>query len=237
MKKSVWFISGGLLVAFLLYAWQFPHFNSLSWNIRQEYGRAGYKMMCVTHERLCVVTSLRYSVMILLASSIVAPAIDMTTWLFAVDSLPVNAYFVYLSYQFYRQRDAQSSRKLFRYSLIHLPLLFTLMVLHRQMKSEPQAETSSTNEQIPVPMWLNRFSIVDVSQWFVFSHEQTQCSLLLFRFHRSLLLFECLDYNCVCTRNDMCFQVVADRRVRIEDLIVSCRRTFDSFWTFQRWNI
>ncbi|CAF0757679.1 unnamed protein product [Adineta ricciae] len=144
--------SGALLLAFLLYAWQFPHFNSLSWNIRREYDRAGYKMMCVSHERLCLATSLRYSVMILLSCSLIAPAIDMTTWLFALDTLPVNGYLIYLSYKFYRQRDAQSSRKLFRYSLIHLPLLFTLMVIHRQVKSQTHPSSSSRNELIPVPM-------------------------------------------------------------------------------------
>lgn len=142
--------SGALLLAFLLYAWQFPHFNSLSWNIRREYARAGYQMMCVSHERLCLVTSLRYSIMILLSCSVVAPAIDMTTWLFALDTLPVNGYLIYLSYQFYRQRDAQSSRKLFRYSLIHLPLLFTLMVIHRQIKT--QDSPTSTSDLIAVPM-------------------------------------------------------------------------------------
>ncbi|CAF0747813.1 unnamed protein product [Adineta ricciae] len=144
--------SGALLLAFLLYAWQFPHFNSLSWNIRREYDRAGYKMMCVSHERLCLATSLRYSIMILLSCSFIAPAIDMTTWLFALDTLPVNGYLIYLSYKFYRQRDAQSSRKLFRYSLIHLPLLFTLMVIHRQVKSQTHPSSPSRNELIPVPM-------------------------------------------------------------------------------------
>ena len=92
--------------------------------------------------------------MIFLACSFVAPAIDMTTWLFALDSLPVNFYLIYLSYQFYRHRDAQSSRKLFRYSLIHLPLLFTLMVIHRQVKAEEEKQKNalSTDELRPVPV-------------------------------------------------------------------------------------
>lgn len=140
------------MLAFLLYAWQFPHFNSLSWNIRREYARAGYKMMCVSHERLCLVTSLRYSILILLSCSFIAPSIEMTTWLFALDTLPVNFYLIYLSYQFYRQRDAQSSRKLFRYSLIHLPLLFTLMVIHRQVKTQVHSTETSNNDLTPVPM-------------------------------------------------------------------------------------
>ena len=40
--------AGGLLVGAVLYTWQFPHFNALSWNLRSDYSRAGYKMMAVT---------------------------------------------------------------------------------------------------------------------------------------------------------------------------------------------
>ncbi|CAF0957578.1 unnamed protein product [Didymodactylos carnosus] len=135
--------SGALVLAYLLYAWQFPHFNSLSWNIRTEYGRAGYKMMCVSHERLCLITSLRYSIMITLCCSLLTPYIDMTTWLFAFDTLPINLYLIYLSYDFYKKQDSQSSRRLFRYSLIHLPLLLTLMVIHRKVKMSISPPSSS----------------------------------------------------------------------------------------------
>ena len=40
---------GAWLLAALLYAWQFPHFNALSWNLRKDYARAGYRIMAVTH--------------------------------------------------------------------------------------------------------------------------------------------------------------------------------------------
>ena len=32
------FVLGGIL-----FAWQFPHFNSLSWNLRPDYSKAGYR--------------------------------------------------------------------------------------------------------------------------------------------------------------------------------------------------
>lgn len=38
-----------LLLGLLLYSWQFPHFNALSWNLRPDYSRAGYRMMAVTN--------------------------------------------------------------------------------------------------------------------------------------------------------------------------------------------
>lgn len=48
-----------LVLAALLYCWQFPHFNALSWNLRSDYTRAGYRVMCAVNQRLCRLTSLR----------------------------------------------------------------------------------------------------------------------------------------------------------------------------------
>jgi protoheme IX farnesyltransferase len=41
--------AGALVLGGVLYAWQFPHFNALSWNLRSDYSRAGYRMMAVTN--------------------------------------------------------------------------------------------------------------------------------------------------------------------------------------------
>lgn len=48
-----------LVLAAILYCWQFPHFNALSWNLRADYTRAGYRVMCAVNQRLCRFTSLR----------------------------------------------------------------------------------------------------------------------------------------------------------------------------------
>jgi len=42
-------VPGAYIMAGILYAWQFPHFNALSWNLRPDYSRAGYRMMSVTN--------------------------------------------------------------------------------------------------------------------------------------------------------------------------------------------
>lgn len=39
---------GAVVLSVILYSWQFPHFNALSWNLRPDYSRAGYRMMAVT---------------------------------------------------------------------------------------------------------------------------------------------------------------------------------------------
>ncbi|XP_065353791.1 protoheme IX farnesyltransferase, mitochondrial [Cloeon dipterum] len=133
---------GALLLAGLLYAWQFPHFNALSWNLRPDYSRAGYRMMSVTHPALCRRVALRYSVAIM-AMSCAAPLLNVTTWTFAVDSVPVNAYLVYLAWRFYKDSDSKSSRKLFRYSLIHLPALLILLLISKKHSGGNNAAASS----------------------------------------------------------------------------------------------
>lgn len=86
---------GAWIMAGILYAWQFPHFNALSWNLRPDYSRAGYRMMAVTNPGLCRRTALRYTA-VLTGLSYLAPILNVTHWWFAVASTPLNVYFLYL---------------------------------------------------------------------------------------------------------------------------------------------
>lgn len=130
--------SAALCLAAILYSWQFPHFNGLSWNLRGDYSKAGYRVMCVTNERLCRVTSIRHSLALVGLCSVVAPLTNLTTITFALDSLPVNAYMCWLAYKFYSAPDASNSRRLFFYSLFYLPLIMILMVVSNYGRSDVQ---------------------------------------------------------------------------------------------------
>lgn len=134
--------AGAGILAGLLYMWQFPHFNALSWNLRKEYSRAGYRMMCVTHPALCKRVTVRYSLG-LLALCNAAPMLDVTSWAFAVDSLPLNLYMIYLSCKFYKEGDASSARKLFRFSLIYLPVIMAFLLIAK--KPPPSKHSDQTH--------------------------------------------------------------------------------------------
>ena len=123
--------SGALVLAGILYAWQFAHFNALSWGLRGDYSRAGYRMMAVTNPGLCRRVALRYSVAMVPICAM-APVCDVTTWWFAVDSLPLNGWLIFLAWRFYWDSDFKSSRKLFHFSLFHLPLLMGLMLVNKK---------------------------------------------------------------------------------------------------------
>lgn len=129
---------GALVLGSFLYSWQFPHFNALSWNLREDYSRGGYRMMSVTHPDMCRRVALRHSLG-LIPLSILAPALDVTTWTFPVVSLPINLYISYLAARFYYKGD--SARKLFFCSLWHLPMLL-LLALTCKKYSRSQEETA-----------------------------------------------------------------------------------------------
>ncbi|XP_070579775.1 protoheme IX farnesyltransferase, mitochondrial-like [Ptychodera flava] len=122
---------GAWLLAAFLYSWQFPHFNALSWNLRGDYSRGGYRMMAMTDPALCKRVALRHCVA-MLGLSALAPVVDLTTWWFAVDSLPLNLPLVWLGWRFYRDGDSESARKLFKFSLLHLPLLLLLLLINKK---------------------------------------------------------------------------------------------------------
>lgn len=122
---------GGWLLAYLLFAWQFPHFNALSWNLREDYTRGGYRMMSVLNPRLCIMTSLRYSIFLFPLCSWAIPAAGMTTWTFAATSLIPNSIMAFGAYRFWQSPSPASARQLFFASLVYLPIILALLMVHK----------------------------------------------------------------------------------------------------------
>ncbi|KAJ3127764.1 Protoheme IX farnesyltransferase, mitochondrial [Physocladia obscura] len=122
--------AGALFMGAILFAWQFPHFNALSWNLRSDYSKAGYHMMCVVDPALNGRVSLRYALALIpLCAS--APAIGLTSWMFVATSSVVNGIFAMAAYRFWRNSNEKTARELFFMSLIHLPALLALVMIFK----------------------------------------------------------------------------------------------------------
>ncbi|TKY88318.1 hypothetical protein EX895_002670 [Sporisorium graminicola] len=118
---------GGWSLAALLFAWQFPHFNSLAHILRAEYARGGYRMMSVTDPALNRRVSLRYAVALLPICTLMMPLSGIVSPVaFAVLSTPLNLLMAHAAWKFYRQKTVKSARWCFWVSLIHLPAVMLL---------------------------------------------------------------------------------------------------------------
>ena len=123
---------GGWLLAGLLFAWQFPHFNSLSWPIREEYKNAGYRMLVWTNTRMNGRVAFRYA-------ALCFPICVGLWWFqitdqgFLVTSSVVNAWMVREAWRFWRREGQRgSARGLFWASVWHLPVVMVLAMVHKK---------------------------------------------------------------------------------------------------------
>lgn len=133
--------SGALALCALIYFWQFPHFNSLSFNVRQDYCRAGYNMMSVTDVALNARVSLRNTAA-LIPLCMAIPFTGISHCSFSFYSVVVNTYFTYLAWNFYKSPNKQTARELFRFSLVYLPILFGFLAIGYAFK-----ERTATSEE------------------------------------------------------------------------------------------
>lgn len=122
---------GGWLLFGLLFAWQFPHFNALSYTIRHEYANAGYKMMSSSNPALNARVALRYS-FLFFPICVGLSAAGVTDWGFVVTSSVVNGWLVREAWRFWKVGgDAKSARALFWCSVWHLPGVMVLAMVHK----------------------------------------------------------------------------------------------------------
>ncbi|RPA74273.1 mitochondria protoheme IX farnesyltransferase [Ascobolus immersus RN42] len=121
---------GGWLLAGLLFAWQFPHFNALSWTIKEEYKRAGYVMASWKYPKLNARVALRYS-LLFFPLCIGLTYYGVTDWGFVATSTAVNAWNLQKAWRFYKVQTPATARGLFWASVWHLPLILGLGMLHK----------------------------------------------------------------------------------------------------------
>ena len=118
-----------LLLFLIIFAWTPPHFWSLALYRRQEYARAGVPMLPVTHgERYTRVSILLYSV-ILAAICLMPFATGMSGWIYLLCTLALNAIFLGYAVRLYASYSDRLSRRMFRYSITYLFLLFAALLV------------------------------------------------------------------------------------------------------------
>ncbi|QDS69105.1 hypothetical protein FKW77_010233 [Venturia effusa] len=121
--------AGGWLLAAYLFCWQFPHFNALSWPIRDEYKNAGYRMLAWVDSARNARVALRYSVL-MFPVCIGLAYVGVVEQAFVPLSCVANGWVMYEAVKFWRFEGAKgSARSLFWASVWHLPIVLVLGML------------------------------------------------------------------------------------------------------------
>jgi heme o synthase len=123
---------GAGILFLILFLWQFPHFLAIATMYRDEYAKAGIKMLPAveTDGRITARQIVVFTILLIPVS--VAPIFfGMAGILFAIAATLLGFWFLYASVKAARLRTVESARKLLLVSVLYLPLLFLVMVLDK----------------------------------------------------------------------------------------------------------
>ena len=116
----------------ILFLWQFPHFLAIARMYRDDYARAGIKMLPVVEPEGRVTGQQIISYTLLLIPVSLLPALTgLAGSVYLVGAAILGLGFLYFSARAAFVRTAWQARQLLLASVIYLPVLFALMVLNR----------------------------------------------------------------------------------------------------------
>jgi protoheme IX farnesyltransferase len=116
----------------ILFVWQFPHFDAIAWMYREDYERAGIRMLPVVEPdgqstaRRIVLCSLA-----LIPLSMLPKLWHMAGNVYVAGALAAGAMFVYFCWRILADRTRVRARTVLLASVVYLPILYGLMVLDR----------------------------------------------------------------------------------------------------------
>lgn len=125
----------------ILFVWQFPHFMAISWLYREDYARAGIKMLPVIQPDgwSTVLEALTYAVL-MIPVSLLPVYLHIAGMYYGVTAAMLGAVYLAYTIRFARITRARSTieskmyaRDLLKVSVIYLPLLLTALMLNAKV--------------------------------------------------------------------------------------------------------
>jgi len=126
-------ITGEACILFaILFLWQFPHFYAIAWMYRDDYARAGIRMLPVVEpdgrstSRQIVVYGLA-----LIPVSLVPTIVGMSGYIYGFGALLLGLWFLYAGVRVALDRSLLRARGVLMASVLYLPLIYGLMLFDR----------------------------------------------------------------------------------------------------------
>jgi len=123
--------SSWLLFA-ILFLWQFPHFMAIAWMYREDYARAGYRVLPAGKDRSRFMEwQSALPALALIPITVASLILQRANEVLVVATLLLSLSFLYFTVRLAGIRSNRSARQLLLVSLVYLPLVFLLHVLAR----------------------------------------------------------------------------------------------------------
>jgi protoheme IX farnesyltransferase len=118
-----------LILFLIIFLWTPPHFWALALYRVEDYRKSGLPMLPVTHGNEFTRLQILLYTLVLLAACLMPFIYRMSGWFYLVSALILNLMFCYYGWALWREYSDALARKTFRFSLIHLSLLFAALLI------------------------------------------------------------------------------------------------------------
>lgn len=118
-----------LVLFLIIFLWTPPHFWALALYRVEDYRKSGLPMLPVTHGSEFTRLHILLYTLVLFAACLLPFAIGMSSWLYLATALVLSAGFTWYGFRLWRDYSDALARQTFRFSLVHLSVLFAALLL------------------------------------------------------------------------------------------------------------
>jgi heme o synthase len=118
-----------LILFLIIFLWTPPHFWALALYRVEDYRKAGLPMLPVTHGNEFTRLQIFLYTIVLFAACLMPFAYGMSSWLYLAAALALSFAFSLYGFRLWRAYSDVLARKTFRFSLIHLSVLFAALLV------------------------------------------------------------------------------------------------------------
>jgi len=121
---------GAWIMFAILFLWQHPHFYAIAWMYRDDYARAGYKMLSVVNpDGTRLFRHIVFHAALLLIAGVGPAMIGMAGWWYGAGAFLLGIMVMEVGLRLQHSQSVADARKLLRASVYYLPALLALILL------------------------------------------------------------------------------------------------------------
>jgi protoheme IX farnesyltransferase len=118
-----------IILFLIIFLWTPPHFWALALYRVEDYRKSGLPMLPVTHGSEFTRLQILLYTLILAAACLLPFVVGMSSWLYLAVAVVLSIGFCWYAWRLRRNYSDQLARETFRFSLIHLSVLFAALLL------------------------------------------------------------------------------------------------------------
>ncbi len=113
----------------ILFVWQFPHFYAIAWMYREEYGKAGIRMLPVVEpDGNSTANRILWTSILMVPTSLLPVMLAMSGKIYLAFALLMGALLLYTAWKLYQDRSRERARGVLLASVVYLPVLYAVLI-------------------------------------------------------------------------------------------------------------